>query len=335
MNPVDPKIAARFNDAILHAAMERYEIPTGKTSQLDGFESFIYEFERSDGQFILRIGHSSRRSAEMIHGEVDWINHLSDCGVTVARAVLSREGNLVESIEDGQGGQFLCTAFVRAPGREIQPHLMNEHFYQAYGRLLGRIHAASKVYVPSNPAWTRSEWDSPANNTAENQLPSEEKLILQKYSRLYAYLRGLPRDPAGYGMIHQDAHPGNFFVDEDYTITLFDFDDCLYGHFIYDIAMVIFYVSLQEKDPQEFMSRFLPVFLAGYAAENRLDPCWLKEIPYFLKFREIDLFAAILFAFGDSAYDNWTASFMRGRRERIENDIPFLKFDWNSMAKYM
>ena len=42
-------------------------------------------------------------------------------------------------------------------------------------------------------------------------------------------------------MIHQDAHLGNLFVDDNYTLTLFDFDDCVYGHFIYDIAMVLFY----------------------------------------------------------------------------------------------
>ncbi len=332
---VDPKIAARFNEAILHTAMECYEIPAGKINELNAFESFIYEFERLNGQFILRIGHSSRRSEALIHGEVDWINYLAGCGVTVARAVLSRQGHLIEPIEDGQGGQFLCTAFARAPGREIQPHLINERFFKAYGRLMGRIHTASKAYVPTNPAWRRYEWDSSINNTTENQLPSQEKLILKRFHVLHNYLRRLPRGPAEYGMIHQDAHPGNFFVDEDYTITLFDFDDCVYGHFIYDIAMVVFYISLQEKDPQEFMTRFLPAFLTGYAAENHLDSRWLKEIPFFLKFREVDLFAAILFAFGNTAYDNWTANFMRGRRERIENDVPFLEFDWESMSKYM
>ena len=63
---MDPKIAARFNDTILHCAMQFYDIPEEKISLLDGFESFIYEFERPDGQFILRIGHSQRRSPDLI-----------------------------------------------------------------------------------------------------------------------------------------------------------------------------------------------------------------------------------------------------------------------------
>ncbi len=118
---MDPKIAGRFNDTILQSAMQFYEILAGKISLLDGFESFIYEFERPDGQFILRIGHSQRRSPDLIRGEVDWINYLAAAGVTVAKAILSKNGNLVERIEDGQGDEFLCTAFVRAPGAEVKP----------------------------------------------------------------------------------------------------------------------------------------------------------------------------------------------------------------------
>jgi Ser/Thr protein kinase RdoA (MazF antagonist) len=304
-------------------------------SPLDGFESFIYRFQRPDGEFILRIGHSGRRSPEMIHGEVDWINYLSDHGVTVARAILSTSRNLVEAIEDEQGGQFLCTAFVRAPGGEIQREQINERFFRAYGSLIGKMHALSKTYEPSNPAWRREEWDGESNNTVDRQLPAAETAMQEIYHRLFIHLQGLPCEAGGYGIIHQDAHPGNFFIDENYTMTLFDFDDCVYGHFIYDIAMVIFYVSLQEKDPAAFMERFLPVFLTAYSRENRLDPGWLKEIPNFLKLREIDLFAAILFTFGEHPADQWAARYMQGRRERIEKDVPFLEFEWESMARYL
>ena len=60
---MDPKIASRFNDNILHTAMRRYDIAPDQIKLLDGFESFIYEFNRPDGDYILRIGHSLRRTA--------------------------------------------------------------------------------------------------------------------------------------------------------------------------------------------------------------------------------------------------------------------------------
>lgn len=333
---MDPQIAARLNDAILQAAMQQYDVGPGKIQLLDGFESFIYEFSRPDGDYILRLGHSSRRTPDLIRGEVDWINYLADGGTTVARAVLSAAGNLVEPLDDGQGGQFLCTAFVKARGGIARREQVNDCLFLNYGRLLGRMHALARDYVPSNPAWKRYAWDSPENNTAERQMPPGEKAALEKYREVYARLRRLPRDRDGYGLIHQDAHLGNLFVDEDCTLTLFDFDDCVYGHFIYDIAMVLFYISMwDEKDPGGFTGGFMPVFLQGYREHNRLDPRWLGEMPHFLKLREIDLFAAILFAMGEDPEDDWCARYMDGRRGKIEAGTPFIEFDWESLAGYL
>lgn len=331
---MDPRIAARFNESILQTAMQDYGISPNTIQMLDGFESFIYEFQRPDGNFILRIGHSDRRSPDLIRGEVDWINYLAANNTSVARAILSDNGKLVETINDNHGGQFLCTAFVRASGSEIKKNQINDSYFRNYGRLIGRMHALAKHYQVSNPAWTRYAWDSPQNNTAEMQMPKKESIALAKYHEVLDHLHSLPCDAEGYGMIHQDAHPGNFFIDDNYTITLFDFDDCVYGHFIYDIAMVLFYTAINEQDPEAFTTQFMPVFLSGYLEENGLDAKWLAEIPHFLKLREIDLFAAIHFSFadGDNPDHPWCARYMKGRRERIENDVPVINFDWAKLT---
>ena len=71
---MDGQIIARYNDSILQAAMRRYGIRKDQIKPLDAFESFIYEFERGAAGYILRIGHSFRKSEALIQGEVDWIN---------------------------------------------------------------------------------------------------------------------------------------------------------------------------------------------------------------------------------------------------------------------
>jgi Ser/Thr protein kinase RdoA (MazF antagonist) len=333
---MDPKIAARFNDDILCAACQRYDIAPNTTRLLDGFESFIYEFNRPDGDYILRIGHSGRRSSDLIRGEVDWINYLADGGTTVARAVLSSSGNLVEPVDDGQGGQFLCTAFVRARGGIAEKEQINERLFLNYGRLMGRMHALAKTYRLPEPAWRRPEWDDSSNMVADLWMPEKYAYLLPKYRELMAHLASLPRDPASYGMIHQDAHLGNLFVDENYTLTLFDFDDCVYGHFIYDLAMVLFYIAgWGDDDIAGFIERFIPVFLQGYREHNRLDPQWLAELPHFMKLREIDLFAEILFMDGETPANPWSRRYMLGRGEKIEQDLPFIEFDWGSLGMYM
>ena len=46
--------------------MHRYGIASDQIRPLDVFESFIYEFERGPFAYILRIGHSLRRTEALI-----------------------------------------------------------------------------------------------------------------------------------------------------------------------------------------------------------------------------------------------------------------------------
>ena len=64
---MDQLIKDRYNDTILQEAMRRYGIAKDQIHSLDAFESFIFEFERDVGAYILRIAHSSRRSEGPCH----------------------------------------------------------------------------------------------------------------------------------------------------------------------------------------------------------------------------------------------------------------------------
>lgn len=338
---MEKRIKDRFNQGILQEAQQRFGILPENIKLLDGFESFMFEFTREEaggviGEYILRLGHSLRRSTAMIEGEVDWINTLARGGAGVARAIYSSNGNLVELIPDGQGEYFLATSFVKARGHAPRRNDWTPGFYAAYGRLLGRIHAISRTYQPANPAFRRPDWDDPINIQLDQYLPPSEEGAARRFKAVIAYLQTLPCDPEGYGMIHQDAHGGNLFVDDTGQITLFDFDDCCYGHFIYDLAMVLFYALTMQPDPESFAAQFLPVFLQGYRQENYLDPKWLAQMPHFLKLRELDLYALIHRSFDVEHIDDpWVKWFMDGRKQRIEQDQPVLNFDFMSLAPYL
>lgn len=110
---MEKAIRDRFHEGILAEARRRYAIAPDAIQLLDGFESFIYEFERDGAGYILRLGHSRRRSPDLIRGEVDWINYLAEGGAGVARAVLSAAGNLVEEIPDEENGRYFWPIFWR------------------------------------------------------------------------------------------------------------------------------------------------------------------------------------------------------------------------------
>jgi Ser/Thr protein kinase RdoA (MazF antagonist) len=356
---MDQLIKDRYNDTILEEAMRRYGISKDQIRILDSFESFIYEFEHGAERYILRIGHSFRKNESLIQGEVHWINYLADAGVSVARAILSNAGNLVEVIEDGQGGQFLVTAFLRAEGQKPWDAGWTPARFENYGHVLGQMHALAVDYQ-AIPNCERPAWDDASMKFVESYLPASEVIANQKYQAVLKHIHGLPKDKASYGLIHQDAHQNNFFMDGNGKITLFDFDDCVYSWFINDIAIVLFYISMDAEElgypsAASFTQDFMVHFLQGYRRAYQLAPHWLKEIPTFLKLREIELYAIAFRDFdirniehwsiesftqipgfcSDSGNHMWMASFMRDRKFRIEQDHAFIDFDFEALAEYL
>ena len=330
---MEDRIKKRFNKSILEKALDCYLILPEQAQPLDGFESFIFEFERDEGPGILRISHSIRRSMELIRGELDWVNYLFNGGASVACPIPSKSGEWVEIIEDGAGGSFLAAAFERAEGESHRGKGWSPELLFNYGRLIGQLHRMSRDYKPQQVSWKRPQWDDPVMLEIDQYLPEEDQQVMRIYVELRDYLRDLPRDIASYGLIHQDAHQGNFFVTESGKITLFDFDDCVYSWFVNDIALVLFYAAMGQEDQAAFITEFLTGFLPGYFREHQLDPIWFKEIPNFLKLREIDLYAVIHRSFDvENLDDPWCIRYMDGRKKRIEGNIPYLDFDFDQFS---
>jgi Ser/Thr protein kinase RdoA (MazF antagonist) len=334
---MDQNIRERFTPAILAAAHERYDVAEGAIRLLDGFESHILEFERGGESFILRLSHSSRRSPEMIHGEVDWINHLARGGAGVARALPSPAGELIEPIDDRAGGQFLATAFVKAQGVMPWERGWSPELYEAYGRLIGRTHALTKDYAPPRPEWRRPEWDDPVFDYVALYMPAKETVALERYREAHAHVRSLPRGRDNYGLTHQDAHGANMHLDDAGRLTLFDFDDCGYHYFANDIAMCLFYLTVGNWNSAERGREFLTHFMKGYREENTPAEWWLAELPAFLKLREIELYAQLHREFdiehgGVAAIDDeWCRMYMEGRKERIDAGAAWLELAWGEL----
>ena len=333
---MEERIRQRYTPEILEHVLVAYGISSEHIQELDGFESYIYQFERGTQKGVLRISHSIRRTVGLIQAELEWINYLHLGGVRVARPIPTLKGEWLESIPDGKDGSFITAAFNWAPG-QIHRGDWSSSLLREYGVQLGKMHQRAVDYKPANPIIKRAEWHDPLNLDFHAFIPENDHMIRQIAQDLMAHFHSLPKPADGYGMIHQDPHPGNFHVDEEGRITFFDFDDCAYGWFVNDIALVIFYTSLGKEDPDSFITTFLDDFLVGYFQEIDLDPIWFQQIPAFQKLRELDLYALIHRSFDvENLDDPWCAWYMDGRKERLEAEIPFLYYDFSSLdlSKY-
>jgi Ser/Thr protein kinase RdoA (MazF antagonist) len=330
---LEKRITERFSAEVLEEASRRYGVSSGELKKLDGFESFIFKYTQNGAGFVLRIAHSLRRSEKLIRGEVDWIRYLASNGVSVADAVPSALGNLVETIPDGHGGSFLAAAFNEVKGNPPWECGWTPELFFRYGALIGSMHRLAKSYLPSEHEIRRPLWDSPEiNSFVLPAIPADQPLVKKRYEEIVSCIKCLPTDSDSFGLIHFDAHGGNMLVDETGIIHLFDFDDCNRNWFINDIAIVLFYMTTNVQNPEGAAQEFLAPFLKGYASENSLASAWLAEVPIFLKMREIDLYAAIYRSLDVNNLSGWCSQFMDGRRLRIETEVPYLNIDFTKLA---
>ena len=78
----------------------------------------------------------------------------------------------------------------------------------------------------------------------------------------------------------------------------------------------------------------MPHVLRGYRRESQLDLTWLKVIAHSRKLREIERYAILQRSLDADNIDNaWWAKFMDGRKSRIERDVLYVEFDFESLAK--
>jgi Ser/Thr protein kinase RdoA (MazF antagonist) len=283
----------------------------------------------------LRISFNPDRPVELIQAELHFVNYLSQGGVRVSRPVPSVNGNLIEVIP-AQGIAFKAVSFIKGRGMRLPDNHyryregvpIHEYFHN-WGRVLGQMHRLAKTYRPPSETIRRPEWfvwQDAIGFPYKEQLPA----IHRKYAQLMAELRALPQDVDSYGLIHNDFNDGNFTVDYDNgDITVFDFDDCCYFWFIYELASawqagVGWAMSRSLAERQDFMDRTMEQVLTGYSRENTLSDEWLARLPLFL--RLVQMQELIYYAQYLDEPDEEVQAGLRYKITCIENDIPYLGF---------
>ena len=328
----------RHEAAILAEVARRYDTAPAGMIKHGSFESQVYEFRYREQDRILKLTHSIHRTPELVEAEVDWVTYLALHGVPVYRPTPSINNRLIEVIDGHTVGDlgddfFIAYSFEKADGRLTRPNDWDEDLIVLWGRALGRMHRATKAYRPPHNGTRRFHWHDDPILARQGKL-STQPLVAAKWRESTVKLRSFPVDEDSYGLIHSDVHHGNFVVNDGGGICIFDFDDCHYGWFGFDISIPLFYALRDEAiDPNDagYARRFMHRFMTGYSQENRLDAAWIKRIPDFMKFREIDLYSVIVVE-GAEEINGWCRRYMKDRRHRIEHDIPVIDLDFSEFA---
>jgi Ser/Thr protein kinase RdoA (MazF antagonist) len=244
----------------------------------------------------------------------------------------SNNGELIETMEI-EDSYFIVYVFEKAPGDHAEKGQWSDNLITEWGRTLGRIHAATKTFTPSRESLRRIHWHEDDTLNAKKYIPSDQREVIDKIEAHKARLLELPMDNRSYGLIHSDLHNWNFYVHNG-SLHVFDTDDCHYNWLAYDIGIPLYYAlrTAEIGDGNiEYARYYFDLFMKGYRDENDIDSVWITRIPDFMKLREMDLYIVI---HKEDAADinDWCRRFMRGRRERIENEIPVIELDFSEFC---
>jgi len=265
-----------------------------------------------------------------------YLRYLSENGLSVPSPVQSRNGSYVEIIDDDR--PYAVHSFTKVqgiPAEDIELHKLSKELFRGIGALVGRMHSFSKLYV-SGHSTAIPQWNETSNVfSPQAKLKTTEPSIKEKYDSLLQSVLAFQKPTGSFGIIHSDTHLANILVEsEDMKVGLIDFDDLSYGWYVMDIVVTLFdaLVVANRVDDIEFGETLLNSHLVGYLAQNDLDPFWIEQMPIFLKLIETSIYIKHRtdWKLGDTS--SWLGKFMRNRRQRILNDVPYIALDWRRLA---
>ncbi len=328
-----------MSDPILVYAAQCYGFVASDLSPLSGGHfSRVYEFHRDGREYVLRLTPPDPDvDVKAMRAILTWLHYLASQGAAVAGPIASRQGRLIEEVTD-EAGAAMITVFPKAPGvrgETLAWDDWDDALITRLGQTIGKMHAIARMYTPPDESLRRPTWDIPTNCYHQPATDNPAyAFVLEKRRVLLDYIYALPQDHESYGMIHGDFHGGNCFVEpETRIITVFDFDDCVYGWYAMDIAMSLFdaLVLYDGSDKVAFAEHFLQCYLRGYLAEKSFTPFWAAQLPYFLKLLEANLYLMVAPYYTPDNDDFWVARFMPDRARRIAGDVPYVALDFAAL----
>ncbi|WP_194202063.1 phosphotransferase enzyme family protein [Glycomyces albidus] len=258
-----------------------------------------------DSRYELRLHRPGARRSDHTLAELTFLADvhapLAAERVTVPTPVPAADGRLLVSLTLPQeaGGsapvEAHCDLLTWVDGKVRRPGggLGVRGVYQ-FGRALAHLHRVAENYTP--PAgFTLPTWDAAAMFTAEHSpynsgpidkfLSGEDLALFETVAeQTAAIFTELGNDSESFGLIHNDFILGNCHPvrrrPHSWDIGVLDFDECGWGHYLYDLAPLMGNLS----DYAHF-EKLMHAFLTGYRIARPLPEDLETHLPVLMAAR--------------------------------------------------
>ncbi len=297
-NRVPVADSAPYHDALEQCVDHWALIPEHTQSVRDGV-SHVFASDTVDGErVIIRITDGTIRERGELLGELAWLEHLIQHGCTVTNPRLSRNGDLLETVDLETGTYHVC-CFERFGGEQIDAATdsrWNDELFHKLGREIGRIHRVSDSFrLP--PEHDRRQWYQSELSQIPDPLPRGfNPAVTKRMQEFTDEMRGRSIKPQHYGLVHRDLHAGNFLIERG-DVQIIDFDLGCYGWRAMDFLVMVFghYYYPSNRVPNaspELAGHVLATMVRGYREEHTIDDEQFAFVDDLFKLRQIIIYVA-------------------------------------------
>lgn len=274
--------------AILNGVFEKYEVNPDNAKLIKSDASLVFDC----GDRFIKFTNSIFTSKNDYELQFKWLKHLHANGVKVVELIETIDGDNLINKSKNEGGkkkELNIVCFKKINGAKLVKQAWSKDHFIALGELSGKLHEVSKN--ASNVDFSEFKaWDKHLFFSGVDSLPDEDRKLMES---LMAEFRTYEQDSSIYGLVHYDISAGNYFMDDDGNIILYDFDMLCNCWYAADIAVILFYAKYyrQTRNYENFEQIFLHYFLHGYKKTGTIIQDEKEKIRKYLLYRYLAVYS--------------------------------------------
>ena len=277
-------------------ALAQYEIDVREFQTLLHLENTTFRVAGKDKQYVLRVNRPYHRTEAEIRSEAMWLEAICrETDLVVPKPVPNREGDVVSKAgAPGLPEERCCILFEWVEGQFYRNRL-SPVALERVGRFTAQLHEHAILFDPPDDFVRHNVEFGSEDKPGEMQrllakgyqegaaifAPHDLATFTLARHHLQTAIDGIGEGRETFGLIHADLHHGNCLFYED-EVRAIDFDDCGWGHFVYDLAVTQWYLQAQPDFPA-----LCEAHLTGYRAVRPLPDEQLALLPTFTAARTL------------------------------------------------
>ena len=278
---------------LANAALEKFGFNQYQLTFLQHLVNTTFRLDSNQGRYLVRIHRARTRT--VVASELAWLEALAhETTVPVQIPQRSLDGKMIVVGEQaGVPEPYPVTVLSWLKGQILTQDQRSPHHFYRLGQLVAKLHHHVQHWAPAFKL-DRPCYDSTSVLRTDNvfgeetvtykQLPEDVQEHLQRlHEQLQEVEQRLGKSPDQFGLIHSDLSFGNVLFTDDAVLPI-DFDDCGFGYYLYDLAVIL--AGPWEKPG--FRQR-REALLEGYREMCELSDEHLSLIPIFMAMRASSL----------------------------------------------